>query len=131
MKRCRLLLFGLGFVGLAMVGIGLVIWLTTPKQSIAAVAANPHVIEAGMGLHQVEAVFGVPPGDYTTRATQLLIADPNGDVPSWHATEDWFADHASVRVYFDAEHRVLFARGVIEDRSPETVWQRLRRWLRL
>jgi hypothetical protein len=46
-----------------------------------------------------------------------------------HTTADWFADHAAVRVYFDRQSKVLCACSVVADRNPETLWQRVRRWL--
>ncbi len=131
MLRRRLLLLVLGLAGFAVLGSVIVAWLTAPRHCIMAVAGNPQVIQAGMDQHQVKDLFGVPPGDYTTGVTPLRVADPNGDVPRWHGTADWFADHATVRVYFDRQGEVLFACSVIEDRSPETLWQRLRRRLRL
>jgi hypothetical protein len=79
--------------------------------------------------HEVEAILGIPPGDYTTTGPPMLPSDPNGDVPGWHTKADWLADQAAVRVYYDADNRVLFVMGVTGSR--ESFLDRLRRLLHL
>ena len=129
MKR-RVLLFGLSFAALALAASALAVLSLTPRPRVTAESIR--AVEAGLTRQQVESVFAVPPGDYTTPgARRRTPVDPNGRDFAWHAQADWLTDHASVRVYFDAQDRVLFTSSVVRADPPETFWDRVRRRLGL
>jgi hypothetical protein len=130
----RRLLLAFGLAGLIIVGFWVVMWFFAPKHRIWQVAEHPQAIKVGILQSRVEAILGVPPGDYTTTPkgrTRLWPAEPKGE-PQWKSSADWFADGATVRVYFDDQSRVLFATSSLAPEAlHKNVWQRVCRWLGL
>jgi hypothetical protein len=60
---------------------------------------------AGMTQRQVEGLFGVPPGDYSSQPGTMHC---EGVAERWPGLrrEDWTADEGGAVVYFDADGRV-------------------------
>jgi hypothetical protein len=86
-------------------------------------------IKEAMTVEEVEAVLGVPPGDYQTRRHRLIANTLAGGDYVWRG------DEGAIVVYFDGSGRVeshLFIdiSGDIVDEGPSFV-ERLKGWLGL
>jgi hypothetical protein len=64
-----------GPCGPRLLGLGLVVCLTAPEAPHRSRRRESHAIKTGMNRNQVEALFGVPAGDYTTGTLPLPVAD--------------------------------------------------------
>jgi hypothetical protein len=82
-------------------------------------------IRSGMTQTEVEAIFGVPPGDYSDRSKHYLIWISPDLLPDGGRTEIWRAPNAVCHVYFDQEGKVLFYNAV-EVRS--TWFDQIKNW---
>jgi hypothetical protein len=71
-RRRRLLLVGLG--ALALLGCGLIVWLTYPRHRLNQ--ASYERIEVGMTLEEVEAILGGPAADYTGGRASIRFYAP-------------------------------------------------------
>lgn len=123
--RRRLILSLVG-VNLVLLGSWVTVWLALPKHRINAESITQ--IKAGMSKQEVETILGAAPGDYSQGMAGVWLCGRG-----WQAAEQlaWLGDEAAVRVYFDAEGRVL---GVLQGgvmRSNESLRDKLRRWLGL
>src|SRR5689334_22391745 len=106
----------LGLLALILGGGYLTLWLTTPNQRITMHTFER--IQEGMTLADVEAIIGVPSGDYTTRLSFIRFGPPGGDVRaaifedmsrwrvragSWYA---WIGDQGMIAVRVNGESKV-------------------------
>jgi hypothetical protein len=112
-------------------------WLTTPKHRISKQRIEQ--IEPGMTLAEVEAIFGVPPGDYSSNAgtaetplgwETVWLCDPTMLTEPEGERKVWIGEGIAVDVFFNPrvvqKPVVMYIRG-----SQESVLARLRRWLGL
>ena len=93
MRRRALLMCGL-FAGVVLLLCGAV-WLMLPRYGITV--ANAERISPGMTQEDVEAIFGVPPGEYGR------FQHPRAKHPAW---KTWTGDTVAAQVKFDGEGRV-------------------------
>jgi hypothetical protein len=64
-------------------------------------------IRAGMSQQEVEAILGVPPGDYSGESNRTTIwMDTSSFPPGWRC-ETWRSPSTAVAVWFDGDGRVL------------------------
>jgi hypothetical protein len=127
--KLRVGLLGAGALGLACGVLGVAWWLRPPQPNL-----NPDYFNhlyPGMTRDAVHAMFAAPPGDYTPPGQKPPGAIESDPEKPFHTAEEWRDDVAVVRVYFDADGRVVDWRGMFSNRRPESVWQRLRRVLGL
>jgi hypothetical protein len=95
-KRLRLLLVG---IALVLLGGLLTLWLAVPKHRVNW--DSYATVEIGMTRDQVDAVFGVPPGDYSNGEGATLLPDDWGD-----GCERWVCDDWMFYIDFDERNRV-------------------------
>jgi hypothetical protein len=121
------------------------VWVLWPRTAINQ--ANFACIHNGMTMEEVDPILGGPPRDETTGPTTVDgdLPDELGDGNGWVSTADhfdkdgrrdfarraWTADRLSVLVDFDATARVCGKHVIQLRRDEESVFGRLRRWLRL
>src|SRR5262249_31624007 len=106
-------------------------WLATPRHRISL---NSSVeIQHGMTLEQVEAILGVPPGNYATQEEFRRM----GGGQTWHQTTggrcrcaEWVSDELAIWVYFDPDGTAKLV-GItdIGGHAPEPLLKRMPRWL--
>src|SRR5262245_59132749 len=107
-----------------------VLWLTAPRHDINHKSFE--AIKMGMTEQQVEAILGVPAGDYTTGP---VIGWPeissNGWAICWERQphKSWISNEAAIHVYFDEQGLVKRTTHRKPWLSEESLWARLRRWL--
>ena len=83
-------------------------------------------ITEGMTLAEVEAIFGVPPGDYSTRSVDYTTTCSR---IGWHSSLTWKSNEAILSVDFDDKQRV---ERLICYTAREEAWRhKVCRWLRL
>ncbi len=144
MTRRRLLLFGL-LAGLLAGGAG--VWLLWPRTAI--IRENFDKVQVGMNLAEVEAVLG---GPERNESTGPLMGDSGNDEHDhlqaivWRervfdtmprtenpypAVKWWTSDVLMVRVDFDENGQVAAREYLPMRRVPESLFERLRRWLHL
>jgi hypothetical protein len=99
-KRRRWLLLSVAF--LAMVGVVgyLALWLSSPRPRINGESIK--LIKVGMTQEEVEAILGVPPGNYSSGP--ICFFPPGGLTPR---TELWIGEESAVHVSFDASRKVV------------------------
>jgi hypothetical protein len=90
-------------------------------------------IKEGMTVKEVEAIFGVPAGDYTTRPVLIF---PLGAPPyrPWfykNPAKSWDSNEASILIHFNDAGRVEDAFVCPVLNWDESWWDKIRRWLRL
>jgi hypothetical protein len=132
MSRKKLCL-GLSLVTLTAAGL-IALRLTTPRHRINE--ENFNKLRLGMTKPEVEALFGVPAGDYDEgrndffdhRSEQQRQADwaGNGGAPT-----DWGSNGFIAHVWFDENGKVNHWTFVQWDPAPRSIFDRLRRLLRL
>jgi hypothetical protein len=115
--------FSLGVTALVVLAFGilLTLWFATrPAHRI-----NEHNIQQlkqGMTRAEVEAIFGVPPGDYSTRPVEIRFdLDP--------PCETWPSNNARVQIHFDDNGRYDGQAAYMV--FQEDWWTKLRRWVQL
>jgi hypothetical protein len=107
------------------VPLGLFLWPRPPSARINAEAYER--IEDGMTAAEVEAVIGLPPGDYRS--------DPAGPrhfaewIPgSGVQVLEWEADHCNIQVKVDQRSGRVVSKLMGEPIRPATLMERLRGW---
>jgi hypothetical protein len=104
------------------------LWLAIPPHRINV--ATFRGIQHGMTLAEVEAILGVPPGDYRDRTAGwpvgALFLRNDEDQP---VKQEWHSDEASIGAYFNKQGR--YVGGGCVNFEPPTLFQRLRAWLGL
>jgi hypothetical protein len=121
----------LGLVGVAAGLIAFVGWRAfappPPRINLDSFAR----IQPGMTQAEVEAILGVPPGDYAAAGSvrPTLGVNPN-ELPAGARREDWWAEEAAVAVWFGQDGRVVNATAA--SWTTDSPWlERVRRWLGL
>ncbi len=127
-KQKRVLSFAGLLVVLAGVGALSVRWLTVPVTSHISEATVAR-IQPGMTKAEVERLLGGPPGDYTTRSMVWALEISRLVPPGTPAS--WLSDEGEATVYFDEEGLVTGAYFDHAFDGPESLLDRLRRWLGL
>ena len=140
MTRRRRLLLVSGVLALIAVAGYMALWLTAPRFRISEESAK--LIKKGMTQAEVEAVLGVPPGDYsvTHRGNQTihhfneigLTGDPWRDkLPLGYQRKRWLSEGWGIDVLFDPGGNVEGLRNIIAVGKTEvSLLARIRRWLR-
>jgi hypothetical protein len=106
-------------------------WLTTPRHRIGLNSCSQ--IRQGMTQEEVEAILGVPPGNYATREELRLMGGLQMGRPAngehGHYAE-WASDELVIWVYFGPDGAAQLV-GItdIGGRPPESLLERMRRWL--
>lgn len=136
MRRRLLLKTGL----VALLGVAAFVgylWWTIPSSGINRTSANR--IREGKSLHEVEAIIGLPAGDYrtkefslrTTAVAQITVADELVRVVKARnglRIEEWLSDEGAIVVAVDREEQVF--RSVWVSFS-DSFLDKVRAWLRL
>jgi hypothetical protein len=86
-------------------------------------------IKQGMTVAEVEAIFGVPAGDYSTRPVFPLYMISS--LLSSAEEKTWTSNEASICVRFDDNQQVMSATAGYIIVLEESWWARLGRWLGL
>ncbi|MCI0376234.1 MAG: hypothetical protein L0215_01375 [Gemmataceae bacterium] len=127
MKKRRLLwfvatsvlLFGAGYAAL---------WLTAPRHRINALSFEQ--IREWMTEKEVEGILGVPAGDYTT-APVMVLDDGTASTIWISRVKRWTSNDTAIDVFFDDLGLVTRKRLLDVIPLEESIWQKLRRWLRI
>ncbi|MCI0378840.1 MAG: hypothetical protein L0215_14630 [Gemmataceae bacterium] len=128
MKKRRLLRLAATSVLLLGAGYG-VLWLTAgPRHRINHESFNR--IQEGMTEKDVEAIFGVPAGDYTTGPVMELKSD-SGFSKVWRVDKPWMSNFSRIYVAFDERGLVVWKRYLPVVPEEESFGDKLRRWLRI
>ena len=117
MKKRLLLKLGL----VALLGAGLFVawlWWTVPRTGICRYTANQ--VKEGMTLNDVEAIIGLPPGDYCTKPWRLM---------NYYARKFWCSDDGLILVTLD-EDGLVTSTEFISDKQ-DALLDRVRRFLHL
>jgi len=106
MKRHRHVLFLIAASIASLVLYAVWQWHALPGHRITRVGYKQ--ITAGMTQSEVEAILGVPPGDYAGgKARHPTLELPPGEgSPLWRR-EDWRSNEASIAVFFDPDGVVV------------------------
>jgi len=121
MRKRLLIRLGL-LTCLALAGFALYLWWNLTGVSGIS-RASVWRIKVGMSIKEVDAIIGVPCGDYHSDTP----ATPADSFPEGvEHVRQWYADAGSIFVCFDAEGMVT-ERGYIPD--SESVFDRLYQWL--
>jgi hypothetical protein len=112
--------------------LGMAVWLLSrpgpPSSRITPAAAER--IERGMTAAEVEAVIGLPPGDYRSDPASPRHYAEFLPQPGVRLLE-WEADSCTIQVRVDEKSDRVQSRIVGEPLGPPSPWQRLRDWLGL
>jgi hypothetical protein len=124
------------FLSLAAVVVGLAVglWLLWPRTAITR--ANAAKIQVGMTMEQVEAIFG---GTQRMETTGRFEIDPDEEeIKRGHLDPaapfgqwQWLSAEVQVRVWSDDLSRVTAIQSIPVRRAPESLLDKLHRWLRL
>jgi hypothetical protein len=141
-KRWRLWIFLFLFSG-----IGLT-WFFWPEDRIGP--ANYRRIQVGMKQEEIEAIIGLPPGDYYTgprgvgglmsrgpfgflRREKGLSVDNVcvGQIPDGFTARSWEGNHYSIQVLFNAERDAVgvYLWKIRPAVDPPSLLERFRNWL--
>src|SRR5262245_12472544 len=113
--------FSLGLLAALIAGITLFYPLLAPTPHRID-EAHFKLIEKGMSLAQVEAIFGVPSGNYDWAEGPIDPVERYfGRQKSWMSRNGW------INVYFDDEERVVGTSNWVAVRLASP-WDRVRRW---
>jgi hypothetical protein len=96
--------------------------------------ANFERIKVGMRLEEVEAILGVPPGDYTTEPVPDLEVGSSGTFKKPGRGCAWWGNDGLIQLGVDEDNLVLWTRFVEPHygyRLQPGPLGRLRRWLGL
>jgi hypothetical protein len=132
----------LGLLSLvALIGFWLIVWCCTPTQRISVKSFDK--VKNGMTKAEIWAIFNCSPGAYCDRTPRFGIGAAIPD--NIHgirdravvATEQWVSDAAAIRIWYDADDRVVV--GICESAPQEEdvgLWTKIRRgasslWARL
>jgi hypothetical protein len=136
MTKRRWTLLGLGTVAMVAV-MGLAFWMGAPRHRINKESIG--LIEQGMSQAEVEAIFGVPPGDYSSNTPNASAWIPTTLSNSLKMTfivpegeqKTWMGEKVGVTLVFNPlvveKPYVIFFREFQE----ESVYSKFRRWLGL
>jgi hypothetical protein len=135
-QRRRFLICLVLLVGLAVVSLTMVMWLTAPKGNINANSFK--AINGEMTEEQVEALLGVPPGDYRTvehvgrgQITLASCVPTYDDEQKPKTSREWQGNEGSITVTFDQYGRAMSKAYMVPGQRPPDWLARLRRWLGL
>ena len=119
----RWLLLVSGFLAVAVAGF-LALWLATTQHRINENSVK--LIQNGMTQAEIEVVFGVPPGDYSSGGFRVYWGQKRLD------GKEWMGDAVAVDVFFDSSGKVQAVDQYQVFRFPsEPLLAKLRRWLGL
>ncbi len=121
--RKRVALWVVVLVALAGVGWLGVLWTTAPTHRITL--ANLEKVERARSEAEVEAIFGVPAGDYSGGRTRVQggVSYPGG------INKKWIAEDCAYEIAFAPDGHVG---GIsVTDNRPPSLLDRLRRWVGL
>ena len=125
MKRRRLLLL-MGLVTTAATMGCLALWLTSLRHRINEESVK--LIQEGMTQADVQAVFGVPPGDYSNGGIPIYSRDSDWLEPV--DRKEWIGDAVAVEVFFDSAGKVLHVyQNQVAQFPDESLPTRVRHWL--
>lgn len=116
--------FAVGATALVALALGilLALWFATrPTHRINETSIER--IKQGMTLEEVEAIFGVPPADYSTRPVPILF-HVNSPCSTWTSNE------ARIQMCFDPNGR-YDGQAAFMVFGEDSWWTKLRRRLRL
>jgi hypothetical protein len=132
MKR-RLILLPVGLAAVGLVALVFMMRPPYPPDRIRDVAENLSALRPGLTKVEVAELLGGPPGEYVTAGGGAVrgVPEPSGVAAVWQATEEWVTDDAAVRVFYDADSRVLFAGRSRTAEARQSFWHGLRHWLHL
>jgi hypothetical protein len=89
---------------------------------------NAQKIKKGMAIEEVEAVLGVPPGDYSTRRVWYLPRPSSSfDWVPERPDKIWASNEAEVQIYFD-DHRCVDRAYTALGIPEESWWDKICRW---
>jgi hypothetical protein len=127
-RRCLLYLGA--FLSIAMV-VTASLWYATKSTH----RINEHTsrqIEQGMSLTDVEAIFGAPAGDYSTRMESYVYHVRPDCQPWWHKNPPriWTSNDVCVRLWFNDDDCVDGWAVCSSYDVDETLWAKVRRLFR-
>jgi len=121
----RWLLLGLAILATAVAG-SMVLLLTAPRHRINEDSVK--LIQNGMTQAEIEVVFGVPPGDYSSGGLRVYWEEPQKRLDR----KEWTGDAVGVEVFFDPSGKVQAVDQYQVFPFPsEPLLAKLRRWLGL
>jgi hypothetical protein len=139
MRRRKLIVGLAGLVVLAAVGA----LILRPSRTFLGDWPTHCKIKTGMSRAEVEALFGVPPGDYRTKENYLSLSPPPSDMmfgtrvwpPPGSVAEEWEGDAGKFLVAFDPAGRVVAKWNMAYAPRQQTpleafVWRAKRQWRR-
>jgi hypothetical protein len=91
---------------------------------------NPYTavkVRLGMTQKEVEAVFGAPPGDYSSKPKADQAQAPVDRRPDLRR-EDWSAEEGGAVVYFGPDGKVADCTLWITPGRKMTMWESIRKW---
>src|SRR4051812_37254575 len=97
---------------LFVVGLGVAAYFFVAAEPPRITVENAARIQPGMTLAEVEAIFGVPPGTYSTRELNYIIEDIKGDdavLRSGKRVCHWSGDDAMVMIALSDDDTVFCA----------------------
>ena len=105
-----------------------VVWLFRPHPPAHRINQESYdKIQIGMSPEEVEAIFGVPPGSYSTKKGSVCLTCTPGFLAGQTTELDWISDEAVIQVWLNDEKKVIYCEGTLF--ADETVFDQLRRWL--
>jgi hypothetical protein len=125
MRRHRGKLLVLLLMVSAAVGAGIYFVFLVPMHRI-----NPYTsmkLRLGMTQSKVEAIFSVPPGNYSSEPTQNRI-QARGDSRPQLRREDWMSDEGGAVVYFGPDGKVADFTLWIAPGRKMPARERIRKW---
>jgi hypothetical protein len=91
---------------------------------------NPYTalkVRVGMTQRDVEAIFGAPPGDYSSEPTADQPQAPGDRRADWRR-EDWATEEGGAVVYFGPDGRVAHVTLWVAPGRKTSKLERLRKW---
>ena len=125
-KTWWILLFSALFLGLGS-ALFFIVFVRVPQHRITF--ENIRLIKKGMTREDVEAVFGVPSGDYSCGA-QFCYVFSTREIEPETQVEWWLGEESGVEVLFDERGKVdEIRRGIANRPGVESFFGIIRRWL--